>query len=373
VEYDASKSKAVERIAGNRTKAQLVVKYRGGTVIYLYSNVPDELFVQLESGAKSIGDTMLRVKQVTSCRKVQEFTRNTVRHKAVQPAKKQSKKKDYSLLWLQLLESDVPKDVTFLYHLLEVLAPLDPALPPSVRPSVPPATMDAGSRGGGGPAVPAATQTMPNSFAALHIDDSDDDQAPVGPTGSASASRPGPGRAARSIQVRYLRIRVSCGVSEEYRRAALEAQRQKEYPVMTSHWCAAHDALAVHRTDTDEWFSMCLLHREGGLPVMPADHDYAQLDELLVSLHVLGADTEKEKERALGFLKKRLRFIEEKLDPMLKERDEVKQRVGDFKWKHNEAPEMSYAEKRLAWEEAKAQLLVAIDTLTRLDFYFAAC
>mmetsp|Transcript_17413 Transcript_17413/g.25948 ORF Transcript_17413/g.25948 Transcript_17413/m.25948 type:complete len:96 (+) Transcript_17413:1195-1482(+) len=89
---------------------------------------------------------------------------------------------------------------------------------------------------------------------------------------------------------------------------------------------------------------------ESSRHILPKKHDKIQLKELFAGLDQLVEDSERQRHIAICFLTKRRQFVLEKLYPMLKERDEVKQSIGEENWKRNPAPQQTYAERRRQWE-----------------------
>jgi hypothetical protein len=362
IEFDCSASDAVSRIALNRAKGELVVIFSTQDTVYLYSDLDEDIFYRLTAPGVSFGALLADIKKRAKVRKVKEFPKKTAKYK----------RRDYSESWLQLLEApNGVKTVDSLTDLLHIVAEMDQNLPPSK----PPPGVQAGAHRDSGPAARAAphagqdnrrqrfVSSMVNSFAALDLDDDDDaDEVPNG------SRRGGAGAAPvrkRSIQCRYLSIRVICGIAEAYRTQATEHQRTKEYSAMAAAWVSAHDSLLCCREDTDGWYALSL----GPARALQEEmHDPAQLAELLGSLQVLGEHTEEEKARALGWLHKRLSYVQEKLNPMLRERDAVKSSMGVDRWTNNPAPTMTYAERRAQWERDQKELQAAIELIEPLSF-----
>ena len=163
-------------------------------------------------------------------------------------------------------------------------------------------------------------------------------------------------------------------MAEWYRKRAVEAQKMKEYENLKLFWMTAWETLQSCRQHTDEWYALvCGLSDESlflseASVHLPLKHDLSQLRELFRGMEVLIHDTEREKEKALGYLHKRLSVIQGKLNPMLRDRDTVKASMGEERWTHNPAPKLTYAERRKQWEEDLAKVMEAISLLETLHF-----
>jgi hypothetical protein len=75
-EYSCDGSSAIERVAYNFKKKELVVKYRENNEIYLYFNVNSSCAKQLSRTSQSIGEVIAKVRESCACRKVNSFPIN---------------------------------------------------------------------------------------------------------------------------------------------------------------------------------------------------------------------------------------------------------------------------------------------------------
>jgi len=175
-----------------------------------------------------------------------------------------------------------------------------------------------------------------------------------------------------SIQSRYLRIRVILLIADCLRNQAIQAQkvradsaedRVKKYEDIRQHWTEGWKLLEATTVELDSWIVIELTE---DLDNIPDHHDIDQLRNLLENLSITKEDTEREKAKAIEFLARRLDTLQKKLNPMLRERDEVKRNFGEQSWKNNPDPKFDYAEKRREWEEEVKLIELTIETLVEL-------
>ena len=170
IEYDCSRSTAIEKLALNKEKNELVVIYRGNTTIYLYYDVP----VTLESiilSDVSLGQVVAEIRSFSSFRKISSWPKHTVttqpktNQAPIAPPKttkptssspipiappksnmlidallnKARSRHNYSYEWKTVLDSNVFElTLDQLEGLVLILKKCDPLQPPHKKPTIPP-------------------------------------------------------------------------------------------------------------------------------------------------------------------------------------------------------------------------------------------
>ena len=169
IEYDCSRSTAIQKLALNREKNELVVVYRENAAIYLYYGVP----VALESiilADASLGQVVAEIRSLSSFRKIASWPKQTVSYHGhsnsfannqghyhnqpktnptpIAPPKsnmlidallnKARSRHNYSQEWKQVLESNV-NELTLdqVEGLVLILKKCDPLQPPHKKPTIP--------------------------------------------------------------------------------------------------------------------------------------------------------------------------------------------------------------------------------------------
>jgi hypothetical protein len=182
-----------------------------------------------------------------------------------------------------------------------------------------------------------------------------------------------------TIQSRYLRVRIIILIADFLREKAVGAQKQsaatgaekvRKYEDIRTYWSEAYELLFATSIEIGEWFALYYSYDGHDTMVMPMkdQHDKEQLHLLIDNFKNVQEDTEKKKDIAVSYLERRLDVLQKKLNPMLRERDEVKSQVGERRWKENPDPKFDYAEKRKEWEEELAEVTKTIQTLEELKF-----
>ncbi len=162
-------------------------------------------------------------------------------------------------------------------------------------------------------------------------------------------------------QSRYLLVRLKCAIAEMYRNLAVKAQKEQQLPECSKNWVEAYSMLTGCFGDVEIW-SFLLTNFSNNLP---EQHDKSTLQMLCDSFRVLAEDTDREKKKSLDLLDKKKQVIMGKLDPMLAQRDAVKQSWGK-RWTQNPHPKMDYAEKRKQWEQQLRDVNNAITIIAPL-------
>ena len=427
-EYDCSSSVAVAKIAFDKVQGQLFVRYTSGEENYIYylnSHINfDELERLLISDA-SKGKVLSLIKKLTAFRKITYFPSKGVQmypyehlnstsaanvkaesrgnkgnvkpnpatnaasaanssneiipkqRKAIDASKKKTFP-DYSDLWLEMLEGGRLTKELF-EQMLDLLdSKCHYKFPPSVKPPVPETgnTDDTGRASARAPTNANEPSRSRNAFEALTEDDDNEALVPVAAGRLKGLQVRETPTSKRPIQTRYLIIKILCGIAEFERMAAVNAQKAKDFNEMKEGWEAAFNTLKLcrHNTDerinTDTWYAILLDQELNGTlaQALPDKHDKTQLQELLFGYNILCDNVEEEKRKAINFMTKRLQYNLQKLNPALVERDQVKQKVGEYQWTHNDAPKLTYAEKRKAWEEEVKVLTLVLESLEGMNF-----
>lgn len=311
---------------------------------------------------------------------------------------------DYTEQWLTALTKAVG-DVAYHVELLHVLQNLSdevqklpPSIPPPVRLGKP---HDNDKHKIESTGRQQSVFEMSNAFSALFDDDEDDlvDKKKKRQAGNKNNKKDQKKPAAstamtgdtKAMQVRYLAIRTQCGLAEAYRIEANEHEEQRAWNEVATFWSEAYELLNRTVIHMDPWLAICINDEINGAEanvadesnkrgsrrrkrnvdknsvVVPVDgHDLKQLDNLLDNVHLVKEDTEREREFALERMQKELQHIVLKLQPLRQDRDVVKARVGENRWKNNPAPKMTYAERIIALAQEKKALEEAIDSVQML-------
>ena len=428
-EYDTTRSSAIDRLAYNHKKREMIVKFRDNPSVYLYSNVHPRELASLESPTTSLGKFVNKIKQLSEFRRINDFPRNvrmfeypessrekenvtregrnrgnsnhhtiasekvvfksngndkgTLVGKSVPNPKKKNRFKDYTSLWLNVLATHTVGDRDYLQSLIPALQKCHPKYPPSRRP--PPLPTDEVSIRDGirnmniNSPNPA---NMHNMFNMLSIDESTSKGYVYDSKGRNSGNVKRNVTAnidVEGIQTRYLLVRVYCSIAENFRNEGVSSQKSKDYENCKSMWSLALNTLKLCEEDIAEWYAMLYLRSNeldmdpfditGSPSGLPDKHDRDQLVDLFKALHLLIEDTERQKEKTLAQLSRRMQYVAEKLNPMLRARDDVKSVLGDDKWKNNPEPKFDFAIRRKEWEEEMKALSSAVNFLRSLNFY----
>lgn len=405
IEYDCTSSTAIQRIAWNKLKNELIVIFEGRNVVYLYYDVPVDIEVDLISrGFK--GGLVNKIKKIARFRKISSFpndvkmhsyptstngisgqkpkekkdrtrnrknkgptaTKDTMNNNKAKSTK-QSKFKNYSNLWLETLANN--NSIEYLESLLPFLDQLVPHFPPAKRP---PPVGEHFSTATTSEVVDNDYSGVTNMFNDLLINDDSSVESETDAGRQMGMESNTNDDESIKVQVRYLKVRVLCGIAETYRNQAMSALREKDYVNVRVMWQLAWNTLISCQENIDEWWALlCNLNDDpfstsSQLPKLSKKHDRVQLVELFDALHILIEDTERERENALVQISKKLEFIERKLNPMIRDRNEVKISMGEEKWTNNPEPKQTYAMKRKQWEEDKKLLIAAMEVVQQLNF-----
>jgi len=417
IEFDSSASTAIERIAVNPHANELLVQWRGRPKVYVYRDLPFSALDALSSEAFdfSFGQFALEVKKIRTAVVLSNFPSNVVMYErpitgkkvSQQKDKKPRKKapgkltkkptdhpppkrlKDCTAQWRQVLDRLADIDTHQLSNvLIPQLQAMHPCLPPKMRPKLadlPEPEPEpghghghghGGRPSGGGAGAGAGRGEVGNAFSLLdlgHDGDSDDSSSGshLGSTKAAGMGKPpsAPAATPPPTQSRYLLVRLLCDLTERHRADAVAAQKQKQYAACRDCWVAAYEVANEVSALVLPWSEEMVFGGElivsmgtlGGFT-----HDQATAQELVEAVSILAEDTEREKQNAVQRLQTRRDHLEAKLNPLLSDRNTVRESMGEAKWKENPAPKMTYAERRRAMEEELFALAECLEVVARL-------
>ena len=101
-------------------------------------------------------------------------------------------------------------------------------------------------------------------------------------------------------------------------------------------------------------------------PFMEDGHHRTRLTFLIDQLRLVQQNTEKDRDYVLRKMNNAIANLEGTLTPKWQERDEVKGRMGEPKWKGNRNPSNEYSNKRKADEKEVRELREALFTVENL-------
>jgi hypothetical protein len=346
----------------------------GQSRIYYYTNLRDIPRQEVEGillNHQSLGEFInIRIKPNSRVQQIPSF-----------PSNLQSARPNYSKEWKECLE--MPNiDRGYLEAMLAILTQCHPKIPPTIPPpdfhgmNFPsPAEMKEDYH-------EQPSHVSSNPFAELDSSESEDEN-----TELESQPRQNNGIPILAIQSRYLFGRVICRISELVRDQAILAQRNKNYresslcwsnsyhqllSFLNSHimyWAAGFYETIPENIYTLDHFNLNEYYSNPNNTTLIFDsHHIEQLYELLNGYEILLSDTERQKISSLQYYMKRVQTLNSKLYPLLKERDQVKEKIGNERWTNNPEPKLDYAERRRQWEEDLANINEAIRILEGLDF-----
>lgn len=350
-----------------------------------------------------------------------------------QPASSDGLKKkayrDYSIMWLSVLENPQSPvhDLQCLDAMLASLSKCHPLYPPRRKvPTLANANnAETGDISSSGSQCSSSVQ-LSNAFSELSMDDEEDnndddndnnndddngleqerDENVAANNGITGVFHFGTG-GERSIQARYLAVKIICSKVECLRNNAVSALRNREYKQLRLCWHSAWSTLFSCQQNIDQWYAILCQYSDNpdapipasvalnsafGLPSehantgisgaagapgsagvqaqqqLPDLHNLGQLQELFAGIELLSFDTEREKQKSLVGLQKSLDAVNKKLAPMLEDRDSAKARFGEDKWTSNPAPKQTFVERRRGLEKEHRDITAAMEQLQQLNF-----
>jgi hypothetical protein len=184
-----------------------------------------------------------------------------------------------------------------------------------------------------------------------------------------------PGNRNKSIQVRYLRIRLLVAIVDLLRARAFEKVHQRNWSDVVFFFTEACNVFNVllnppSTLEVDRWLAI-LVDAKINFPdedILMDGHHKPDLIESLDSLSITREHTIERKNKSIIELKKRASYLQKKLAPMHAERNHIRDDVvGKDEWTNNPEPKLTYAERRRAFEEELMTVRAAISALMVLE------
>lgn len=291
---------------------------------------------------------------------------------------------NYSVEWIKLLEN-IPinlQSLDFLHSLLQSFETKVKSPFPMTYLPPPHELSDCSSQTFSNNKVSSFVNASQNIFDLLVDDESDNeiDKEQLGNQTSVAKDAPVvlPAAPELKFQSRYLRVMIIILIGDCIRPDSIPHSRptsHSEYLEIQQSWIAVYAFFQVQQTELSDWFEIYQDNQDNYEHIEKArlflknnHHDKYQfhyvLHNFVVSLHT----TKKKKDDAIQALKKTAEYLQKKLNPMLRDRNEVKHNIGEKKWKNNPHPKGDYAEKRRALEEEIALIQQTVEILSSLQF-----
>jgi hypothetical protein len=175
----------------------------------------------------------------------------------------------------------------------------------------------------------------------------------------------------RDYQCRYLFVMCECNQVERYRRDAIALVKQCKWLDVAHQLCAATNVLNALIHDRDAWWGMMLLAKEDPTATVRDGHAIDVVELLYRNIEILRIDTGKAYATALRRMESRLQKVKCTLGPLLQNRDKVRARVGEERWKDNRQPKNDFVNMRISLETEQKQVrqaLCIMNDLTEVEF-----
>jgi hypothetical protein len=163
-----------------------------------------------------------------------------------------------------------------------------------------------------------------------------------------------------SMDCRRLLIRIVTFQSEVFACKAMSLCQSKEWQVGAEHAQSSltkiHSALGIADSEISKWIQ--------------EDNHSVKKKELEQDAHIVSVAIESlthNRDRCVTMCAKEESFLLRKLKPQWESRDEVKNRMGEDRWKNNPNRKNDHAELRREWEERLANVQGALEALRSLD------
>jgi hypothetical protein len=169
----------------------------------------------------------------------------------------------------------------------------------------------------------------------------------------------------QGVQVRYLIFHGECRLAELIRISSIQEANHKRWIESAQFWSQAYDHLHRVQTEADPFYTISLSFDQND--ELPEGHDYQQLQDLFEKLNLVREHTEQERDRAISVMEHRLASIDRQLNPLQRDRDEVRESMGEHAWRSNPRPKRDFARAREPLEEELRALRQAIDILRGLS------
>ena len=395
VEFDASHSRVIKRVALNTAVNELIVLFENREKAFVYRGAPFDLVDALTDPNDVSLSILVQELRLMSSSATIKFPNNVrpfepgeilPKKRVPKPKRVHYVFKDFSATWLQLLgRVDELDPKTIGDTILPLLKSLHPCYAPSRRVMIAPPSSSSSplpefanllSGGGGGGGV------MGSIFCVLRPGDSSDSEEEEeeeenggdgdgGDDQSASTAAASAAPTAASTQSRYLLVQFQCALAEKLRALAVAAQKQKNYVATRDHWVGAYEVMNAAYAVVVSWSGEVIFGEERApQDIRHPAHNIPLAQQLYHAVPVLAYDTEREKLQAVRFLHQRKELLESKLNPMLSERKEIITRMGEETWKSNPAPKLTFVERRKQMEEDLydiTQCIHVIEPLSLID------
>lgn len=411
-EFDSSRSTSIERIAVNPYANELLIQWRGSPKTWVYKNLPFNADETLRAAGFdfSIGRFALEVKKLGHAAVMSHFPEsvdmfeptlsaevssrrraaggkkkvaatgalagqgpakhdNTVLVRDQRPARSSAPKvgskkrrfKDRTAQWNEVISRLGEIEIEQLRDsLIPLLEGMHLCYPPSALPKFvasPAADGDDSEHFAGDGSAARPT----NFFDALDLSESESES--DGSENENESTLTGPVTSSvPPIQSRYFLVKLQCALAEKLRSAAVAAQKKRDYKFCRDLWIEAYQVANAIFSAVMTW----TLEIEFAVEGERYAHDLQSAQELISAVPVLAEDTEREKDSAIRQLEASKRHLYAKLNPLVRDREKVKESMGESAWKENPAPKQTYAEKRRQMEEDLLDVSHCLATLSAL-------
>jgi hypothetical protein len=175
-------------------------------------------------------------------------------------------------------------------------------------------------------------------------------------------------------QCRYIHVNVLCTTAEVYRLISLELERKSDRDISeaVTKWELCYKLLNETFVSLDGWYAILIdaeMREKNQRKNLREAHNYDQLNTLFENLNLTRDHIEREKDKVLNRFETQLEVVNRKLNPLLRDRDAIKSKIGEEKWKNNPNPKMDFVARRAELEMAKRSLEQAIERLSTLELY----
>ena len=275
-------------------------------------------------------------------------------------------KPDYSDDWNKCITKSVSSNIDN-YHYLELLAATLTGLKQKTCPNIPPPEPTLLNQDVNNSNENNNDISIINRFSILNIieneeDEDDSESDDEGDNNSATVVVV----SSNSTQVRYLLFKFLLNIAELH-------YKKSDQLLSTKFWveCAYELELAYQLLNNlvvknGEWWAALSVYEDEGTVL--DNHNMTELKSIIAAFDADKDCASTQREKSKGKLEFKLKMVREKLDPMLVERDIVKESYGVERWTSNPRPKMDYAAKRAQWVEDEKKLLQAIGIIEPLQF-----
>ena len=171
----------------------------------------------------------------------------------------------------------------------------------------------------------------------------------------------------KDCQTRYLVTMCDCNQVERLRQKSIDCVKVCNWNGAADQLCAAMNKLSMLMHERDAWWAAMLFAREAPTLQVPDGHVIAVLEMLYQNIEILRTDTVNAYQTALRRIESRLETVQNKLAPMLQDRDIVRANIGEVRWIENRQPKNDFANRRKKLESERRILSNALCILYGLD------